>query len=333
MTDQLRQRLTSDRFPLAQLPTPIEEMARLADHLGGPRLLVKRDDQTGLAIGGNKTRKLEYLVADAISQGADTLVTIGAVQSNHCRQTAAAAARAGLACELVLNGEPTNPIQGNGLLDALLGAGLHFCERSERQQVAGDLVENLRAAGKKPYLIGIGGSNGLGAIGYVQAMFELADQLREQSLAADAIVVATSSGGTQAGMVLGAKLTGFRGNIIGVGVGASPGGEPTFEQEMADIANESAALLGVDERVPADDFDVRYDYAAPGYGVVGAAEREAVELIARFEGLLVGPVYSCKAVMALADLISRGEFTADQTVLLWHTGDTPALFAHAGVLT
>jgi D-cysteine desulfhydrase len=166
------------RFPLAHLPTPVERLERLSRELGGPTLLIKRDDQTGLAMGGNKTRKLEFLVGQALQQGADTLVTAGAAQSNHCRQTAAAAARAGLKCELILNGERPALPEGNLLLNQLLGAKEHWIKRSERALKLVEIPEQLRAQGRKPYVIGIGGSNGVGATGYVVAMIELMEQLR-----------------------------------------------------------------------------------------------------------------------------------------------------------
>src|SRR6267378_3765832 len=185
------------RFLLAQLPTPIETLHRLSRELGGPELLIKRDDQTGLALGGNKTRKLEFLLGDALAKGADTLITLGAVQSNHCRQTAAAAAKAGLRCELILNGKQPDLANGNLLLNEILGANLHWIERSQRAAKLKELDAQLRAQGRKPYLIPVGGSNGVGATGYVVAMLELAEQLRTNGRRVDHILFGTSSGGTQ----------------------------------------------------------------------------------------------------------------------------------------
>jgi L-cysteate sulfo-lyase len=188
------------RFPLAQLPTPVERLSRLSRELGGPELLIKRDDQTGLALGGNKTRKLEFLVGDALAQGADTLVNVGAAQSNHCRQTAAAAAKAGLRCELILNGEKPDMPNGNLLLNRLFGANEHWIDRTERAARLRDLPGELRAQGRKPYAITVGGSNGVGATGYVVAMIELMEQLRASGQRVDHILFGTSSGGTQAGI-------------------------------------------------------------------------------------------------------------------------------------
>src|SRR5437660_1258331 len=206
------------RFPLAQLPTPIEELKSLSRELGGPELLIKRDDQTGLALGGNKTRKLEILVAQALEQGADTLVTAGAAQSNHCRQTAAAAARTGLRCELLLNGTKPELPNGNLLLDELLGARIRWIELSERVAKLRELPDQLRSEGRKPYVIPVGGSNGVGATGYALAMIELVEQLDGIDRRVDHVVFASSSGGTQAGILVGAKVRGFVGKLTGVSV-------------------------------------------------------------------------------------------------------------------
>src|SRR5438874_1684227 len=223
------------RFPLAQLPTPIEELKSLSRELGGPQLLIKRDDQTGLALGGNKTRKLEFLVGQALEQGADTLVTAGAAQSNHCRQTAAAAARAGLRCELLLNGTKPELPNGNLLLDELLGARIHWVQRSEREAKLSEIPDELRKQGDKPYMIPVGGSNGVGATGYVLAMMELAEQLNGMNRRVDHVVFASSSGGTQAGIVVGAKVTGFKGKLHGVSIDKDDGDGATYESELADI--------------------------------------------------------------------------------------------------
>ena len=203
-----------ERLHFAHLPTPVEEMPRLRQALNGPRLWVKRDDQTGLAFGGNKTRKLEYLLADAQNQGAHTLITAGAVQSNHCRQTAAAAAKFGMDCILVLFGDPPNPPDGNHFLFHLLGAELVSTERDNVQDKLGEVFEQAKANGRQPYLIPYGGSNPTGASGYVNAMLELA----AQNCQPDWIVFPSSSGGTQAGMLVGAKMSGYPGKILGISV-------------------------------------------------------------------------------------------------------------------
>ena len=320
---------TLPRFRLAQLPTPIEKLERLSRELGGPELLIKRDDQTGLALGGNKTRKLEFLVGQALEQGADTLVTAGAAQSNHCRQTAAAAAKAGLKCELILAGTKPELPNGNLLLDELLGAECHWIERSHFPVKLSQLPEQLRAQGRKPYVIGIGGSNGVGATGYVLAMMELTEQLRATQRRVDHILFASSSGGTQAGVVLGARVTEFTGQLHGLSIDKDDRERATYEEEVAQIANECAQYIGADKQVAKQDIKVIYGYTGEGYGVVSNLEREAIRLMARSEGIILDPVYTGRAFGALTDLIRKGVFKRDETVLFWHTGGAPALFAYA----
>ena len=317
------------RYPLAQLPTPLESLPRLSRELGGPELLIKRDDQTGLALGGNKTRKLEFLVGQALEQGAATLVTVGAAQSNHCRQTAAAAAKAGLKCELILNGKKPDVPNGNPLLYELLGANCHWIERSERPVKLRELSEQLRAQGRKPYVIPVGGSNGVGATGYVVAMQELAGQLNAQKLQVDHLVFGSSSGGTQAGIVLGARVAGFKGQLHGLSIDKDDPELEAYEQEVAQIATACAEYIGSEKRFSKQDIKVVYGYMGQGYGVVGDLEREAIRLMARCEGIILDPVYAGRAFGALVDLIRKGVFKKGETVLFWHTGGAPALFAYA----
>jgi D-cysteine desulfhydrase len=320
---------TLPRFRLAQLPTPIERLDRLSGELGGPDLLIKRDDLTGLALGGNKARKLEFLVGQALEQGADTLVTAGAAQSNHCRQTAAAAAKAGLKCELILNDQKPVRQNGNLLLDELLGAKCHWIERPQFPVKLSELPEQLRAQGRKPYVIGIGGSNGVGATGYVLAMIELEGQLRTTQHRVDHIVFASSSGGTQAGMVLGAQLAGFGGQVHGVSVDKDNLEREAYDEEVATIANDCAQYIGSDIRLTKQHIKVVYGYTGEGYGVVSNLEREAIRLMARNEGVILDPVYTGRAFGGLIDLIRKGAFKRGESVLFWHTGGAPALFAYA----
>ena len=317
------------RFPLAQLPTPIDELNSLSRELGGPQLLIKRDDQTGLALGGNKTRKLEFLVGQALEQGADTLITAGAAQSNHCRQTAAAAARAGLRCELLLNGPKPELPNGNVLLDELLGARIHWTQPSERMARLRELPDQLRKEGRTTYVIPVGGSNGVGATGYVTAMIELVEQLNEIKRRVDHIIFASSSGGTQAGIVVGAKVTGFGGKLHGVRIDKDDPGRGPYEHEMANIANETAKYIGFDAKFAVKTFNVLYDYLGEGYGIVSDLEREAIRLLGSREGIVLDPVYTGRAMGALIDLIRKKTFRTDETVLFWHTGGAPALFAYA----
>ncbi len=320
------------RVHLAHLPTPIEELAALGRLLGGPRLFVKRDDQTGLALGGNKTRKLERLVADAQAARATTLLTAGAAQSNHCRQTAAAAARCRLRCVLALGGGPPATAPGNLLLDALLGAELHWTGERRRGEALDEVADALRRRGERPYVVPYGGSNGVGALGYLLAMQEVLAQLAALSLRVDLMVVASSSGGTQAGLVAGAKAFGYDGRILGVSVDKGEREPERYEAQMATIGNAALARVGLPARLDAGDFEVAYDYLGGGYGVLGDAEREAIHLLARHEGLLLDPVYTGRAMAGLIDLVRRGALGDARGVLFWHTGGAPALFAYAGEL-
>lgn len=314
------------RLALAHLPTPLEKLERLSKYLGGPELWIKRDDQTGLANGGNKARKLEFLLADALAQGCDHIVTTGAPQSNHCRQTAAAAAHCGLGCSLVLRGlAPANP-NGNILLDRLLGAHLYWPGDQSPADRATQVMEELRAMGRKPYFIPLGGSNVLGATAYVLAMQELTAQLTELNSKIDFIVFASSSGGTQAGIVLGAQVYAFSGRVLGISVDHSA---DYLTAQVGALATATAAHLGLDPLPLADRVEVNDDYLGEGYAVLGAPEREAIQLMAQSEGILLDPVYTGRAMAGLIDLIRWGAFTRRQTVLFWHTGGTPALFAYA----
>ncbi|MFQ5811770.1 MAG: D-cysteine desulfhydrase family protein [Anaerolineae bacterium] len=317
------------RVPIAHLPTPLEEMSRLSEALGGPRLFVKRDDQTGLATGGNKARKLEFLLAEALEKESDTVITAGAVQSNHARQTAAAAAKFGLRCCLVLGGESPDRWTGNLLLDELLGAEIRWAGERERSQVMEEVAEEEKRAGRHPYIIPYGGSNPVGAAGYVAAMEELMGQLAERDLQVERVVFPSSSGGTQSGLIVGAKALGFAGRIEGISVDKT---KEVLKTRLEELVTETTAHLGLDLSFVSQDFIVHDDYLGEGYARIGPPEREAIRLSARTEGLLVGPVYTGRAMAGLMDLIRRGVFGKDETILFWHTGGTPALFAYADEL-
>ena len=312
---------TIPRLRFAHLPTPIEPLPRLTEALGGPRLLIKRDDGTGLAFGGNKTRKLEFLVAEAQARGARTLITAGAVQSNHCRQTAAAAARFGFDCVLVLAGEKPPAAGGNLFLDSLFGARIVWAGgREQRERVLAETFEQARADGRQPYLVPYGGSSPTGVLGYAFAVQELMDQ----GAHADWIVFASSSGGTQAGLVLGARAFGYTGKVLGISVD-----EPAavLQERVAKLAGDTSERIGPRLDFAPDEILVNADYAAPGYGVLTGAESEAISLFATREGLLLDPVYTGRAAAGLIDLVRKGSFKKDETVLFWHTGGGPALFA------
>ncbi len=308
------------RLRFAHLPTPIEALPRLAEALGGPKLLVKRDDQTGLAFGGNKTRKLEFLVAEAGQQGADMLVTAGAVQSNHCRQTAAAAARFGYDCTLVLFGDRPGQPSANYLLDEFFGARIVWTDRQHRDEVLRQTCESAGDQGRKPYLVPYGGSSPTGALGYAFAMQELVDQ----KTGADWVVFPSSSGGTQAGLALGARVFGYQGRVLGISVDEP---QAALQQRVAGLAAETSERLGRRMDFAPGEILVNAEYCSAGYGVLTEGERQAIRLFARTEGLLIDPVYTGRAAAGLIDLIRRGFFDKRQTVLFWHTGGTPALFA------
>jgi L-cysteate sulfo-lyase len=313
------------RVEIAHLPTPLEEMPRLSRALNGPRLFIKRDDQTGLATGGNKTRKLEFLVADALAQRATTLITTGALQSNHCRQTAAAAAKFGLHAVLVLSGEPPEDWTGNLLVDTLLGATVHWTQGREREEAMAEVVEEERAAGRVPYVVPYGGSNAVGATGYVMAMAELMGQLAERGLQVQRIVFASSSGGTQAGLVVGAKALGFAGRIEGISVDKT---RRVLGEEVHRLAAKTAAHVGLRSTFTPMEFTIRDEYLGGGYGVMGDAEREAIRLVAQTEGILLDPVYTGRAMAGLIDLVHQEVYRPDENIVFWHTGGIPALFAY-----
>jgi D-cysteine desulfhydrase family pyridoxal phosphate-dependent enzyme len=309
------------RLRFAHLPTPVEALSRLSEILGGPHLLIKRDDQTGLAFGGNKTRKLEFLVAEARDQGAKTLISGGALQSNHCRQIAAAAARFGFKCILVLTGDVPKQPSANLLLDKLFGAELvHVAERKDRDRILQETFDRAAKDGMKPYLVPYGGSSPTGALGYAFAMKEL----MEQNIQADWIVFATSSGGTHAGLLLGQRVFGYKGKLLGISIDEPEG---WLKDQVSELASLTSEKLG--ERIEFTPADVLADadYCSAGYGVLTDLEREAITLFAKQEGVLLDPVYTGRAAGGMIDLIRKGFFKKDESVLFLHTGGQPALFA------
>lgn len=309
------------RINFAHLPTPLEELPRLSKKLGGPRIFVKRDDQTGLAFGGNKTRKLEFLVAEAQAQGAQMLISAGAMQSNHCRQTAAAAAKFGMDCILVLNGQHPEQPSANLLLDFLFDADVVWVEdRKDRDAVLKHTYETALAEGVKPYLVPYGGSSPTGALGYVYAM----EEFIKQGLRAQWMVFATSSGGTHAGLVLGQRLFGYPGKVLGISIDES---ESWLKNHVSKLATQASEKLGMPMDFMPEDVLANDEYCQAGYGVFGEAEQEAICLFAEYEGLLLDPVYTGRAAAGMIDLIRKGFFKSDETIVFWNTGGQPALFA------
>jgi len=290
---------------------------------------MKRDDQTGLALGGNKTRKLEYLVGEAVAEGCDTLITGGAEQSNHCRQTAAAAAASGLSCHLVLGGHPPDFPNGNLLLNILFGVEIHWTGEFRKGEKIPEIAEQIRRSGGKPYIIPYGGSNPTGAVGFVEAVRELVAQLAELGETITHMVFPSSSGGTHAGLTVGRSIFGQVFQVVGIGIDKTEAGEGTFDELVLNLSNSTSERLDAGITFKPSDITVRNEYLGDGYGVVGPLERRAVRLTAETEGILLDPVYTGRAMGALMDMIEQNEFSQNDTVLFWHTGGTPALFPYA----
>ena len=336
LTNRVRAALDSQpRVPLAGLPTPLMEAVRLREALGGPgacpRVFIKRDDLTTLGLGGNKARKLEYLVADARVQGATTLITTGAVQSNHARMTAAAACVAGMRCVLVLTTTTDPPpVAGNLLLDTLYGATIRLVPSidpmlavGQDEAVVAEVVEEEKAAGRTPYVIPVGGSSGVGVLGYIGGTAELVDELQAAGVTPSRLYYASGSRGTQAGLTFGAKLCKAPYRVYGVAVSA---GEPEKIERAKRIANEAAIRLGLAERLELSDLETNQRYIGDGYGIPTQEGLEAIAMLARSEAILLDPCYTSKAMAALIHHVRSGELAATDTVVFLHTGGMPALF-------
>lgn len=323
------------RFPrlsLGHFPTPLEALPNLSAYLGGPTIYIKRDDATGLATGGNKTRKLEFLLADAQLQGADVIITQGATQSNHVRQTIAAAAKLGLKTKVLLEkrvedyGEDYQR-SGNVLLDNLLGGEIidHQPAGTDMQQAMETLAESLRKEGLKPYVIPGGGSSPVGALGYVACAEELLFQSSQQRLRIDHIVHATGSTGTQAGLVTGLVATNSQIPLLGISVRAPKAKQ---EENVYALAQRTWQLLGIPGELPLSAVQVNSDYVGKGYGIPTEGTLEALRLLAQLEGILLDPVYSGKGMAGLIDLIRQGYFRADENIVFIHTGGSAGLFGY-----
>jgi D-cysteine desulfhydrase family pyridoxal phosphate-dependent enzyme len=310
------------RMELATLPTALQDTPRLAAAIGLDRLLLKRDDNTGLAFGGNKARKLEYLMADAVRLGADTIVTLGAPQSNHCRMTAAAARVAGMECHLVFMGRQIDEVQANMLIDQLFGAVWTFAGDRPAAERAAKVADDLKARGRKPYLIPGGGSNGLGALGYVGCSFEFVQQLRERGDRPRYVVCAGGSCGTLAGLTLGVALARSDAQVVGVSISRSV---PDRVARVRQIMAESCELL--DLPVPDVAPEIWGDWIGPGYGMQTEQSKRALDTVAHSEGILLDPVYTAKAFGGLMGEVERGRVKRSDLVVFVHTGGTPALFA------
>ena len=316
------------RLHFAHLPTPLEPMENLSRFLGGPEIWIKRDDCTGLAGGGNKTRKLEFLMADATDKNADMIITQGAVQSNHCRQTAAIAAKLQMECHLLLeNRTGSNDADflnnGNVLLDEVYNAKLtEYPAGTDMNAEMNRLAEESKTAGRNPYIIPGGGSNHIGALGYVNAAFELLGQCNERSLAIDHIIHATGSTGTQAGLAAGLATMHAEINLLGMSVRATKDAQ---EENVFKLASDTADYIGSGRSLSRDRIHVNSDYVGAGYGLPTQGMIEAVELTAHHEGILLDPVYSGKGMAGLIDLVRKGHFTMGERIVFIHTGGAQAL--------
>ncbi|WP_042859362.1 D-cysteine desulfhydrase [Dickeya sp. NCPPB 3274] len=323
------------RFPrlsLGHFPTPLEPLPRLSAYLGGPTIYIKRDDATGLATGGNKTRKLEFLLAEALQQDADIIITQGATQSNHVRQTIAAAAKLGLKTQVLLEKRVEDygvdyQRSGNVLLDKLLGGDIvdHLPAGTDMQQAMEALAATLREQGHRPYVIPGGGSSPTGALGYVACAEELLYQSSQQRLRIDHIVHATGSTGTQAGLVTGLTASNSGIPVLGISVRAPKAKQ---EENVWLLAQRTWQKLGLAGEVPREAVQVNSDYVGQGYGIPTAGTLEALKLAAQLEGILLDPVYSGKALAGLIDLVRKGQFGKDDTVLFIHTGGAAGLFGY-----
>jgi D-cysteine desulfhydrase family pyridoxal phosphate-dependent enzyme len=325
MASALAALMSMPSMPLAPHATPVDDMTRLARELGpaSPRILIKRDDLLSFGCGGNKVRKLQLVLADARARGADTLITCGGPQSNHARATAAAGAALGMRVILVLNGTEQAVPTGNARLDRLFGAEIHFvADRADRAPAMERLAADVRHQGHHPYVIPLGASTPLGAAGFARGVAEIATS----AVKPDVIVHASSSAGTQAGLIAGCALLGLRPRIIGVSADEPASTLRTLVREliegMASMLGAKSATIGLDREIEVDDAQV-----GDGYGVPTASSTEALELVARREGILLDPVYTAKAMAGLIARVRHGEFNEGQTILFWHTGGQMGYFA------
>ena len=322
------------RFPRlrhAHLPTALEKLERLSAALGGPEIWIKRDDCTGLSTGGNKTRKLEFLMAEAVAEGADLVMTQGATQSNHARQTAAYAARLGMACHILLedrtgSNDPNYKDNGNVFLDLLHGATAETRPGGADMQAEMDAVaDKFRAEGRRVYVIPGGGSNPTGALGYVNCALELVNDANASGLPIDHVVHATGSAGTQAGLIVGLRATNSGIPLLGIGVRAPKAKQ---EENVYKLAVATAEKLGCPGVVRREDVVANTDYVGEGYGIPTQGGIEAIEMFARLEGILLDPVYTGKGAAGLIDLVRKGHFERGERVVFIHTGGSAALFGY-----
>lgn len=320
--------MTANKYNLGFFPTPLHRLNNLSNIYSDYNIYIKRDDQTGLASGGNKTRKLEYLIKQAIDQGCDTVFTAGAQQSNHCRQTAAACAVAGLECHLIIKGSEPETYQGNLLLSHLLGAIFHFTGDSGKE-IDFEFFTHKLDKNKKPFIIPIGGSNVTGALGFVEAVKELKEQLDEQVLNIDYIFFASSSGGTQAGLILGLELYQLETELIPIKIDKDDASKTQIEEVILDLVIEGKDLLNIKRDYSLTDITLNKNYNQSAYAVLTDNEKSAIKKLALTEGILLDPVYSGRAFYGMLDFLKEKRIPANSNILFWHTGGSAALFSYA----
>ncbi len=326
------------RVSIAHLPTPLEFAPRLTQYLGGPQIWIKRDDCTGLAFGGNKARKLEFFLGDALEKGSDAILTMGPVQSNHVRMTAAAARKFGLECHAVLVGDSNAPRMGNFLLDQLLGLEYNLIPGSLDdlppglvEQEIENYMTRLAESGRKPYLVPPGGAGPLGELSYSLAAQEIEAQSRKLRINVDYIVVPVGSQGTLSGLILGKKLRGLNANLIGISVCVEGTAESAGLPSIEDMVKEAGKLLKAQVEVSGDDYELLFDYVGDGYGIPTDECISAIKLLAQKEGILVDPTYTGKSLAGLIDLARRGKFNKKDVVVYLHTGGGPGLFSNPAI--
>lgn len=324
--------MIDNKFDLGFFPTPLNKLKKLSKKYSDYNIYIKRDDNTGLASGGNKTRKLEYLIKQALDANCDTIITAGAQQSNHCRQTAAACSIAGLNCHLLLGGKKPEIYDGNLLLSSILGADIHFTGENRKGEDIEILKTKLENKGNKCFVIPYGGSNLTGAMGFVNAVKELKEQLIEQKLKIDYIFFASSSGGMQAGLTLGKEIYQLNSELIPISIDKDETNGLSLEEVVLNIIKEGFQKLNINKKIHFSDIQLNRDYDKTGYGVVSNNEINAINELAKNEGILLDPVYTGRAFYGMLDFLKEKKVPINSNVLFWHTGGLPAIFKYANEL-
>ena len=317
------------KYNLGFFPTPLHKLKNLSEKYSGFNIFIKRDDCTGLASGGNKTRKLEFLIQDAINKGCNSVITAGAQQSNHCRQTAAACAQSKLKCFLLLGGNKPDQYDGNLLLSKILGAEIYFTGDKRKGEDIEILATDLRSKGLNPYIIPYGGSNIIGAKGFIEAVKELREQMADYKLGIDYIFFASSSGGTQAGLTLGKLIYNLDARLMPVCIDKDEVNGLKLDQAVLNLANEGKLLYNLECSLDLEDVKLIEDYNEAGYGVVTNNEKDAITELAVSEGILLDPVYTGRAFYAMMDHLRKGLLKPGSNILFWHTGGFPSTFYYA----